>query len=187
MLTMLRDRVLIKPLPNPKLSEIIFAENKDRTYYGEVVSVGPGRYKKKTFHPVDIKSGDKVIYCNAFKFPEFKENSQTYQLLQEDDILGRIDENDELTPLHDKIVVILDDQSRITDSGIILSIGHDEKNNTGIVIKTGDGKILSDGKKRPLSVESGDRVTFGEMIGHAFEHNSQKLLMMREEDITCVF
>ena len=92
MITMLRDRVLIKPVAHKALSEIILTENSERTYHGEVIAFGPGKIIKGKRQPLDIKIGDIVLYCNAFKFPEIKFGEDIFQVLQEADIAGVIDD-----------------------------------------------------------------------------------------------
>ena len=90
MITMLRDRVLIKPIPHASLSSIILTSNSERTYHGEVIAFGPGKIIKGKRQPLDLKIGDKVLYCNAFKFPEINLNGEMYQVMQEADIAGVI-------------------------------------------------------------------------------------------------
>jgi chaperonin GroES len=45
------------------------------------------------------------------------------------------------------------------------------------------GKILDDGKLRPLAVKVGDRVLFGKYSGQTVKVDGEELLVMREEDI----
>ena len=53
----------------------------------------------------------------------------------------------------------------------------------GKVIAVGNGKILDDGKVRPLDVKVGDRVLFGKYSGQTVKVDGEELLVMREEDI----
>ena len=47
----------------------------------------------------------------------------------------------------------------------------------------GTGKLLDDGKVRPLDVKKGDKILFGKYSGQAVKVEGEELLVMREEDI----
>jgi chaperonin GroES len=47
----------------------------------------------------------------------------------------------------------------------------------------GHGKILEDGKLRPLDVKVGDKILFGKYSGTEVKVGNEELLVMREEDI----
>jgi len=47
----------------------------------------------------------------------------------------------------------------------------------------GNGKILDDGKVRPMAVKKGDKVLFGKYAGQTVKVDGDELLVMREEDI----
>ena len=49
--------------------------------------------------------------------------------------------------------------------------------------KVGKGKILEDGKVRPLDVKVGDRILFGKYSGQAVKVEGTEYLVMREDDI----
>jgi chaperonin GroES len=51
------------------------------------------------------------------------------------------------------------------------------------VLAVGNGKILDDGKARPMAVKVGDKVLFGKYAGQAVKVEGEELLVMREEDI----
>ena len=50
----------------------------------------------------------------------------------------------------------------------------------------GTGKILEDGKVRPLDVKVGDKVLFGKYSGTEVKVDGDDVLVMREEDILAV-
>ena len=58
-----------------------------------------------------------------------------------------------------------------------------EKPIQGEVIAVGSGKILEDGKVRPLDVKVGDKILFGKYSGTEVKVGDEELLVMREEDI----
>jgi len=91
-----------------------------------------------------------------------------------------------LRPLHDRVIVKRLEQETKTASGILLPEAAAEKPDQGEVLAIGNGKILEDGKVRPLDVKVGDRVLFGKYSGQAFKDNGVELLMMREEDIYAI-
>jgi len=51
------------------------------------------------------------------------------------------------------------------------------------VLAVGNGKVLEDGKVRPLDVKVGDRVLFSKYAGTEIKVEGEEHLMMREEDI----
>ena len=58
-----------------------------------------------------------------------------------------------------------------------------EKPDQGEVLAVGNGKILEDGKVRPLDVKVGDRILFGKYTGQAVKIEGTEYLVMREDDI----
>ncbi|RJG04057.1 co-chaperone GroES [Noviherbaspirillum sedimenti] len=91
-----------------------------------------------------------------------------------------------LRPLHDRVIVKRLDQETKTASGIVLPEAAAEKPDQGEVLAVGNGKILEDGKVRPLDVKVGDRVLFGKYSGQAVKVAGEELLVMREEDIMAI-
>ncbi len=91
-----------------------------------------------------------------------------------------------LRPLHDRIVVKRLEQETKTASGIYIPDQAAEKPDQGEVLAIGNGKILEDGKVRPLDVKVGDKVLFGKYSGQTVKVGDQELLVMREEDVFAV-
>jgi chaperonin GroES len=91
-----------------------------------------------------------------------------------------------LRPLHDRVIVKRLDQETKTASGLIIPEAAAEKPDQGEVIAIGNGKILEDGKVRPLDVKVGDRVLFGKYSGQVVKVKGEELLVMREEDIMAI-
>ncbi len=88
-----------------------------------------------------------------------------------------------IRPLHDRVIVKRLEDERKTASGIVIPDTAAEKPDQGEIIAVGNGKILDDGKVRPLAVKVGDRVLFGKYSGQTVKVEGQELLVMREEDI----
>jgi chaperonin GroES len=51
------------------------------------------------------------------------------------------------------------------------------------VIAAGNGKVLEDGKVRPLDVKAGDRILFSKYAGTEIKIEGEEHLIMREDDI----
>ena len=88
-----------------------------------------------------------------------------------------------IRPLHDRVIVKRMEEERTTASGIVIPGSAAEKPDQGEVVAVGAGKILEDGKVRPMAVKAGDRVLFGKYSGQTVKVDGEELLVMREEDI----
>ena len=88
-----------------------------------------------------------------------------------------------IRPLHDRVIVKRLEEERKTASGIVLPDSATEKPDQGEVIAVGNGKILEDGKARPLDVKKGDKILFGKYSGQSVKVDDIEYLVMREEDI----
>ncbi|MCA3153132.1 MAG: co-chaperone GroES, partial [Rhodocyclaceae bacterium] len=84
-----------------------------------------------------------------------------------------------IRPLHDRVVVRRLEEERKTASGIVIPDTAAEKPDQGEVIAIGNGKILDDGKTRPLDVKVGDRVLFGKYSGQTVKVKGEEFLVMR--------
>jgi chaperonin GroES len=67
--------------------------------------------------------------------------------------------------------------------GIIIPDTAKEKPVEGKVISVGNGKVLENGKIKPLDVKEGDRVLFGKYSGTEVKIGGEEYLIMREDDI----
>ena len=88
-----------------------------------------------------------------------------------------------IRPLHDRVIVKRLEEERKTASGIVLPDSATEKPDQGEVIAVGNGKILEDGKTRPLDVKKGDKILSGKYSGQSVKVDDIEYLVMREEDI----
>jgi chaperonin GroES len=88
-----------------------------------------------------------------------------------------------IRPLHDRVIVKRLEEERKTASGIVIPDAAAEKPDQGEVLAVGSGKIMDDGKVRPMALKVGDRVLFGKYSGQAVKVDGDELLVMREEDI----
>ena len=88
-----------------------------------------------------------------------------------------------IRPLHDRVIVKRIEEERKTAGGIFIPENAAEKPDQGEVLAIGTGKVMEDGKIRPLAVKFGDRVLFGKYSGTTVKMDGNELLVMREEDI----
>ena len=88
-----------------------------------------------------------------------------------------------IRPLHDRVVVKRLEEERKSAGGIVIPDNAAEKPDQGEVMAVGTGKILEDGKTRPLDVKVGDRILFGKYSGTTVMVDGYELLVMREDDI----
>ncbi len=88
-----------------------------------------------------------------------------------------------IRPLHDRVVVRRLEEERKSPGGIVIPDNVKEKPIQGEVLAVGHGKVLEDGKVRPLDVKVGDKILFGKYSGTEVKIGTEELLVMREEDI----
>src|SRR4051812_22118904 len=91
-----------------------------------------------------------------------------------------------IRPLHDRILVKREQEQEKTAGGLYIPDAAKEKPIQAKVIAVGNGKILEDGKVRPLDVKAGDTVLFGKYSGSEVKLNGEEHLILREEDILAV-
>ena len=91
-----------------------------------------------------------------------------------------------LRPLHDRVVVKRLDNERTTASGIVIPDNAAEKPDQGEVVAVGNGKILEDGKNKPVDVKVGEKILFGKYSGQTVKVDGDELLVLREDDIMAV-
>src|SRR3954454_4650757 len=91
-------------------------------------------------------------------------------------------------PLGDRIIVRREESSERTAGGIVLPDNAKQKPQRGTVLAVGPGKLLKDGKRKPLQVKEGDTVLFTSWAGDEFKSHERKdnVLLMREEDVLAV-
>jgi chaperonin GroES len=88
-----------------------------------------------------------------------------------------------IRPLQDRLIVKRVAEENKTKGGIIIPDTAKEKPLEGKVIAVGNGKVLEDGKVRPLDVKAGDRILFSKYAGTEIKIEGEEHLMLREDDI----
>ena len=88
-----------------------------------------------------------------------------------------------IRPLQDRVIVKRVKEEEKTKGGIIIPDSAKEKPIEGEVIAVGNGKVLDDGKVRPLDVKPGDRILFGKYSGSDIKLDGDEYMIMREDEV----
>ena len=97
------------------------------------------------------------------------------------------DQNLNLRPLADRVIVEPLEKEETTSGGILLPETAKEKPQEGLVLAAGPGRWDEDGKRRvPLEVAVNDRVVFAKYSGTEIKLGDKKLLILGEKDILAV-
>ncbi len=88
-----------------------------------------------------------------------------------------------IRPLQDRIILKRISEEEKTKGGIIIPDTAKEKPLEGRVVAVGNGKVLENGKVRPLDIKPGDRVLFSKYAGNEIKIDGEEHLMLREDDI----
>ena len=91
-----------------------------------------------------------------------------------------------IRPLHDRVIVKRLEEERTSPGGIVIPDTAAEKPIQGKIVAVGNGKILEDGKVRPLDIKVGDKILFGKYSGTEVKVEGEDLVVMREEDIMAI-
>lgn len=90
----LHDRVLVRRIDAEEKTAggiIIPDTAKEKPQEGEIVASGPGaRNEQGQFIPIDVKSGDRVLF-GKWSGTEVKIDGQDYLIMKESDLLGVLD------------------------------------------------------------------------------------------------
>ena len=91
-----------------------------------------------------------------------------------------------IRPLHDRIVIKRLESEAVTKGGIIIPDSAKEKPIQARVVAVGNGKVLKDGKVRPLEVKVGDVVLIGKYSGNEVKIDGEDHVLIREDDVLAV-
>ena len=92
-----------------------------------------------------------------------------------------------IRPLYDRVVVRRKEEEETSSGGIVLPGSAKEKPNEGEVVAVGAGKVLDSGDQRPLTVQVGDKIVFGQYAGsNTIEVDGEELILMSEGEIYAV-
>jgi chaperonin GroES len=88
----LADRVVVRALEETEQMRgglFIPDTAKEKPQQGEIISVGPGRYEKNVRVPMELKTGDRVLY-GKYSGSEVTIDNEQYLILRESDVLAVI-------------------------------------------------------------------------------------------------
>ena len=88
-----------------------------------------------------------------------------------------------IRPLRDHVVVRRKDEEATSAGGIVLPGSAKEKPNQGEVLAVGPGAVKDNGEVRPMDVQVGDVVLFGQYAGNTVKLDGEEVIIMAEKDI----
>jgi chaperonin GroES len=88
-----------------------------------------------------------------------------------------------IRPLQDRLIVKRVKEEDKTKGGIIIPDTAKEKPLEGKVVAVGNGKVLEDGKVRPLEIKVGATILFTKYAGTEIKIEGEDHLIIREEDV----
>ena len=91
-----------------------------------------------------------------------------------------------LRPLNDKIVVRRLEAEETTKGGIVLPDAAQEKPKEGVVVAVGTGRLLVNGERADLQLQTEDRVLFTSYAGTEVKVDGEDFLIMNEDDVLAV-
>ena len=91
-----------------------------------------------------------------------------------------------LRPLRDKVVVKPSEGEEKSSGGIYLPDTAKKKPQEGKVIAVGTGRLLDDGKIKPVSVKVGDTVIYSKYGGTEVTVDGQDLVLLDEDQIFAI-
>ncbi len=91
-----------------------------------------------------------------------------------------------IKPLYDRVVLKRLEEEEVKKGGIIIPDTAKEKPQQAEVIAVGDGKILENGQKVPLSVKPGDKVLIGKYSGTDVKIGDEEYVIVREDEILAI-
>src|SRR2546421_7849746 len=92
----------------------------------------------------------------------------------------------DIRPLHDRVVLKRDERQRHSPGGILIPDTAGEKPTQGRGMAGGKGKILDNGKVRPMDLRAGDRGLFGKYSGTEVKIAGEEVVVAGGGEITAV-
>jgi chaperonin GroES len=91
-----------------------------------------------------------------------------------------------MIPLGDRVIVRLLEKEETKKGGIIIPDTAKERPSEGEVIAVGKGRRNTSGDRVEMEVKKGDRVLFNKYAGTEIEIESNKCLVMKEDEILAI-
>ncbi|KAI3443524.1 hypothetical protein Pfo_000189 [Paulownia fortunei] len=187
----LGDRVLvkIKTAEEKTLGGILLPTTaQSKSQGGEVVAVGEGRTIGKNKVDISVKTGTQVVY-SKYAGTEVEFNGSNHLILKEDDIVGILDTDDikDLKPLNDRVLIKVAEAEEKTAGGLYLTDASKDKPSIGTVVAVGPGPLDEEGKRKPLSVASGNTVLYSKYAGNDFKgSDGSDYIALRASDVIAI-
>lgn len=89
-------------------------------------------------------------------------------------------------PLNDRVLVKRTESEEKTASGIYIPDTAKEKQQEGVVIAVGPGRLGDNGERLAMSVSEGDRVLFGKYAGSEVTLGAEEHVLLREDEIFAI-
>lgn len=91
-----------------------------------------------------------------------------------------------LRPLNDRILLERLEAEQKTAGGILIPDNAKEKPVEAKVVAVGNGKILENGHRQPMSIQVGDKVIFGKWSGSEVKIGGKDYLLVKEDEVLAV-
>ena len=91
-----------------------------------------------------------------------------------------------LKPLGERVILKLVEAEEKTEGGIVLPDTAKEKPQRGEVVAVGSAKLIENGNKVPLEVNTGDKVFFSRYAGTEVKDGEETFLIVNERDILAI-
>lgn len=88
-----------------------------------------------------------------------------------------------IRPLGDKVIVKRVEAEGTTAGGIVLPDSAKEKPKRGVIMATGNGRLLDDGTRSEMQVKRNDEVLFTSYAGTEIKIDGHEYMIMDESDI----
>lgn len=92
-----------------------------------------------------------------------------------------------IKPIHDNLVVKPKTENEVTASGIVLpDTVNKERPEQGEVVAVGNGKMLDNGQRSPMTVKIGDTVMFKKYSPDEVKVDGVEYLIISESDVLAI-
>lgn len=91
-----------------------------------------------------------------------------------------------LKPLGDHLIVKPIGEDKVTKSGIVLPDTAKEKPEQAEVVAVGEGRVLDNGNRLPMSVKAGDKILFKKYAPDEIKVDGEEYLVLSEAEIVAI-
>lgn len=91
-----------------------------------------------------------------------------------------------LITIMDRIVVKPDEKEEVSQGGILIPTGAQQRSLSGLVVATGPGRHLENGEIAKLQVKVGNRVWWTEYGGNKVKYDGEEYVVLRELDVLAI-